>query len=207
VPVVIMDADVGRSGAGLQQRPGFGQLLMAVCEGSLGAVLALAASRFARNTRDWHHLIALCALTDTLFIEDDGLSDPRPLTDRLVLGMKGSMAEYALGVMRQRARQAFEDTIRRGHWRWEVPVGVIRTDDHRIEKSPDLQVQQAIHGVFQQFRDLGSARQPLLWSRDAQLPRPEVQPATAGRDILWRLPTGHRSNQILRNPWYAGALA
>jgi DNA invertase Pin-like site-specific DNA recombinase len=205
--VVIIDDDVGRSGSGLQERPGFGQLLTAVCEGTRGAVLALEASRLARNNRDWHHLIDLCALTDTLFIDDDGISDPRPLNDRLVLGRKGSMAEYALGLMRQRARQAFEDNIRRGHWMWEVPVGCVRTDDDRLEKNPDRQVQHAITGVLQQVRALGSARQATLWSRDEQLPLPEVKPATAGREIIWRLPTGHRMNQLLINPGYAGALA
>jgi DNA invertase Pin-like site-specific DNA recombinase len=205
--VVIIDEDVGRSGSGLQERPGFGQLLTAVCEGNLGAVLALEASRLARNNRDWHHLIDLCALTDTLLIDADGIYNPRQLNDRLVLGVKGSMAEYELGLMRQRARQAFEDKIHRGHCMWEVPVGFVRTDDDRIEKSPDLQVQQAITGVFQKFRELGSARQVTLWYRDEQLPLPEVQPATAGREIIWRLPTGHRINQILINPCYAGALA
>jgi DNA invertase Pin-like site-specific DNA recombinase len=205
--VVIIDEDIGRSGSGLQERPGFGQLLTAVCEGKLGAVLALEASRLARNNRDWHHLLDLCALTDTLLIDDDGIYNPRQLNDRLVLGMKGSMAEYELGLMRQRARQAFEDKIRRGHWMWEVPVGFVRTDDDRIEKSPDLQVQQAITGVFKKFRELGSARQATLWYRDEQLPLPEVQPATAGREIIWRLPTGHRINQILINPCYAGVLA
>jgi DNA invertase Pin-like site-specific DNA recombinase len=205
--VVIIDEDVGRSGSGLQERPGFGQLLTAVCEGKLGAVLALEASRLARNNRDWHHLIDLCALTDTLLIDDDGIYDPRQLNDRLVLGMKGSMAEYELGLMRQRARQAFEDKIRRGHVMWEVPVGFVRTEDDRIEKPPDLQVQQAITGVFEKFRQLGSARQTRLWYRDEQLPLPEVKPATAGREIIWRLPTGHRINQMLINPCYAGALA
>jgi DNA invertase Pin-like site-specific DNA recombinase len=206
-PVVIIDDDGGRSGSGLQERPGFGQLLTAVCEGKLGAVFALEASRLARNNRDWHHLIDLCALTDTLLIDDEGIYDPRQLNDRLVLGMQGSMAEYELGLMRQRARHAFEEKIRRGHWMWEVPVGFVRTDDNRIAKTPDLQGQHAITGVLQQFRELGSARQATLWYRDAQLPLPEVQPATAGREIIWRLPTGHRINQSLINPCYAGALA
>jgi len=143
----------------------------------------------------------------SLLIDDDGIYNPCQLNDRLVLGMKGSMAEYELGLMRQRARQAFEDKIRRGHWMWEVPVGFVRTEDDRVEKSPDLQVQHAIVGVFQKFRELGSARQTTLWYRDEQLPLPEVQPATSGRAILWRLPTGHRMNQMLINPCYAGALA
>jgi DNA invertase Pin-like site-specific DNA recombinase len=204
--VIVIDEDMGRSGTGRHERPGFGQLLAAVCEGRVGAVFALEASRLARNNRDWHHLIDLCALTETLLIDDDGIYDPRQLNDRLVLGMKGSMAEYELGLMRQRARQAFEAKIQRGHVMWEVPVGFIRTRDDRIEKTADRQVQHAIAGVFQKFRELGSARQTMLWYREAQLPLPEVRPGTLGQDILWRLPSEHRINQMLRNPCYAGAL-
>jgi Recombinase len=120
--------------------------------------------------------------------------------------MKGSMAEYALGLMRQRARQAFEDKIRRGHVMWEVPVGFVRTEDNRIEKIAARQVQPAVAGVFETFRPLGSARQTMVWYRDEQLPRPEGQPATAGHEMLWRLPSAHRINQMLMNPCYAGAL-
>ena len=204
--VVTIDEDLGRSGTGLQERPGFTHLLAAVCQGRVGAVLALEASRLARNSRDWHHLIDLCALTETLLLDADGVYDPRQLNDRLLLGMKGSMAEYELGLLRQRAREAFEQKIRRGHAMWEVPVGFVRTEDDRIEKSADRQVQHAIAGVFTQFRVLGSARQTTLWYRDAQLPLPEVSPGTAGHEILWRLPSGHRINQILTNPCSAGAL-
>ena len=204
--VIVIDEDVGRSGTGRHERPGFGQLLAAVCEGHVGAVFALEASRLARNNRDWHHLIDLCALTETLLIDDDGIYDPRQLNDRLVLGMKGSMAEYELGLMRQRARQAFEAKIQRGHVMWEVPVGFIRTRDDRIEKIADRQVQHVIAGVFQKFRELGSARQTMLCYREAQLPLPEVRPGTLGQDIVWRLPSEHRIHQMLRNPYYAGAL-
>jgi DNA invertase Pin-like site-specific DNA recombinase len=204
--VVILDEDLGRSGTGLQARPGFGQLRAAVCEGHVGVVIALEASRLARNNRAWHHLIDLCALTETLLMDDDGVYDPRHLHDRLVLGMKGSMAEYELGVMRQRAREACEQKIRRGHVMWAVPVGFVRTEDHRLEKIADRQVQQALDGVFKQFRELGSARQTMLWYRDAQLPLPEVHPGTAGHDILWPLPSSHRIHQMLTNPCYAGAL-
>jgi hypothetical protein len=141
-----------------------------------------------------------------LLIDDDGIYDPRQLNDRFVLGMKGSMAEYELGLMRQRARQAFEAKIQRGHVMWEVPVGFVRTSDDRIEKHADQQVQHAVAGVFQKFHELGSARQTMLWYREAQLPLPEVRPGTLGQDICWRLPSEHRINQMLRNPCYAGAL-
>ena len=204
--VVIIDEDLGRSGTGLQERPGFGQLLAAVCEGKVGAVVALEASRLARHNRAWHHLIDVCALTETWLIADDGIYDPRQLNDRLVLGMKGSIAEYELALMRQRARYAFEAKIRRGHVMWEVPVGFGRTTDDRIEKIADRQVQHAVAGVCGKCRALGRARQTMLWYRDEQLPRPEVQPGTAGRAILWRLPSSHRINQMLTNPYYAGAL-
>ena len=108
--------------------------------------------------------------------------------------------------MRQRAREAFAQKIRRGPILWDVPVGLVRTEDDRIDKSADRQVQHAIAGVFTQCRALGSARQTPLWSRDAQLPLPAVHPGTAGHELIWRLPSGHRMHQILTNPWYAGAL-
>ena len=177
-----------------------------MCQGSVGVVVALEASRLARNNRDWHHLIDLCALTETLLMDDDGVYDPRQLNDRFVLGMKGSMAAYEVGLMRQRAREAFEHKIRRGCVMWEVPVGFVRTEDHRLEKIADRQVQQALDGVFKKFHELGSARQTMLWYRDAQLPLPEVQPGTAGHAIIWRLPSGHRMHQMLTNPCSAGAL-
>src|SRR5215472_5519638 len=104
--VVVIDEDLGRSGGGMQERPGFGRLLASVCQGLAGAVLALEASRLARNNRDWHHLVDLCALTETLLVDNDGIYDPRQLNDRLVLGMKGSMAEFELGLLRQHAREA-----------------------------------------------------------------------------------------------------
>jgi DNA invertase Pin-like site-specific DNA recombinase len=199
---VLIDEDQGKSGSGLQDRPGFGELLTAVCRGDTGAVFALEASRLARNNRDWYHLIDLCALTETLIIDGDGVYDPRELNDRLLLGLKGSMAEFELGLLRQRAREAFEQKVRRGHAMWELPVGLVRN-----EKIADRQVQQAIDGVFQKFRELGSSRQTTLWYRDEKIPLPEVKPGTTGRDIVWRLPHEHRVYQILKNPAYAGVLA
>jgi DNA invertase Pin-like site-specific DNA recombinase len=205
--VVVIDEDSGRSGGGTQERPGFGRLLSAVCQGLAGAVLALEASRLARNNRDWHHLVDLCALTETLLIDSDGIYNPRQLNDRLVLGLKGSMAEFELNLMRQRAREAFEQKAQRGFALWELPVGFIRTEDHRIEKTPDRQVQQAMASVFEKFRQFGSARQATIWFREEQIPLPHVRPGTAGQEILWNLPSAGRLRQILRNPCYAGVFA
>lgn len=204
---VVIDEDQGRSGSGQQERPGFGRLLSGVCQGNAGAVFALEASRLARNNRDWHHLVDLCALTDTLIIDAEGVYDASQLNDRLLLGLKGTMSEFELGLLRQRAREAFEQKVQRGHALWELPVGFIRTEEHRIEKTPDREVQRAIGAVFRKFVELGSARQTTLWYWDEELLLPHVIPGTAGREVAWRRPTGHRVNQILKNPCYAGAFA
>lgn len=205
--VIVIDDDLGRSGSGMQERPGFGKLLTCVCQGLAGAVFALEASRLARNNRDWHHLVDLCALTETLLVDSDGIYDPRQLNDRLVLGLKGTMSEFELNLMRQRAREAFEQKVKRGFALWELPVGFIRTEEGRIEKTPDRQVQQVIASVFHKFRQLGSARQATIWFRAEQIPIPHTKPGTAGQEIVWALPISGRIRQMLRNPCYAGAFA
>lgn len=205
--VVVIDEDLGRSGSGLQERPGFGRLLAAVCQGAAGAVVALEASRLARNNRDWHHLVDLCALTNTLLIDDDGIYDPKLLNDRLLLGLKGTMSEFELGLMRQRARQAYMQKARRGCAMWEVPVGFVRGEEGQIEKSPDRQVQQAIAAVFQKFEQLGSARQAVIWFREEGILVPQARPGSEGREVRWQAATMSRVHQILRNPCYAGAFA
>jgi DNA invertase Pin-like site-specific DNA recombinase len=205
--VVVIDEDLGRSGSGLQERPGFGRLLASVCQGLAGAVFALEASRLARNNRDWHHLVDLCALTETLLIDSDGVYDPRQLNDRLVLGLKGTMSEFELGLLRQRAREAFEQKVRRGFALWEVPVGFIRTEEGRIEKTPDRQVQQAIVSVFRKFQQLGSARQATIWFREEQILLPKTKPGTAGQEVIWGVPSSGRIRQMLKNPCYAGTFS
>ena len=205
--VVVIDEDLGRSGSGIQERPGFGRLLASVCQGLAGAVFALEASRLARNNRDWHHLVDLCALTETLLIDSDGVYDPRQLNDRLVLGLKGTMSEFELGLLRQRAREAFEQKVRRGFALWEVPVGFIRTEEGRIEKTPDRQVQQAIISVFRKFQQLGSARQATIWFREEQILLPKTRPGTAGQDVIWGVPSSGRIRQMLKNPCYAGTFS
>ncbi len=205
--VVVIDEDLGRSGSGLVDRPGFGQLLTAICQNEAGAVLALEASRLARNNRDWHHLLDLCAMTGTLLIDDQGMYDPRDINDRLVLGLQGTMSEFELSLFRQRARQAFEQKVGRGHAMWEIPVGFVRTDDDRVEKTPDRRVQEAVAGVFSKFCELGSARQTMLWYRDENILLPRAVAGTCGREVVWKLPTSSRIHQMLTNPTYAGALA
>jgi len=204
--VVVIDEDLGKSGSGLVERPGFGELLSAICQQEAGAVLALEASRLARNNQDWHHLLDLCAMTGTLIIDDHSVYDPHDINDRLLLGLQGTMSEFELSLFRQRARVAFEQKIARGHALWEVPVGFVRSDDDRMEKIPNRRVQQAVAGVFRKFRELGSARQTMLWYRDENVLLPSVVSGTRGREVTWALPTESRIRQMLTNPTYAGAL-
>jgi len=151
--------------------------------------------------------VDLCALTETLLIDSDGIYDPRQLNDRLILGLKGTMSEFELGLLRQRAREAFEQKVRRGVALWEVAVGFIRTEEGRMEKTPDRQVQQAIDLVFQKFKQLGSARQATIWFREEHIPLPQTKPGTGGKEVIWTLPSSGRIRQMLKNPCYAGAFA
>jgi excisionase family DNA binding protein len=203
--VVVIDDDLGISASGSAERPGFGRLLAAVCDGSVGAVLSIEASRLARNNRDWHHLIDLCALTATLVIDHDGVYDPRILNDRLLLGLKGTMSEFELGLLQQRSREALQQMISRGEVLFEPPMGYIRTRNNRCEQTPDLQVQEAIHGVFRKFVELGSARQVLLWYRREGIVLPSAVRGSSGTAVTWRLPIYRTIHNVLTNPTYAGA--
>lgn len=202
--VVVIDEDLGRSGTGSVERPGFGRLLTAVCSGRVGAVLALEASRLARNNRDWHHLIDLCAMAGTLVIDHDGVYDPSLLNDRLLLGLKGTMSEFEISLLRQRAMEAHRQKVQRGLVMTQVPVGYVRTEDEGIEKTPDRQIQEAIAGIFHKFRELGSVRQVLLWYREEKLLIPALSRESGNRKVVWIEPIYPRIFGILKNPTYAG---
>src|SRR6516165_2278738 len=163
--VVIVDDDLGRSGGGIS-RPGFERLLAAICEGQAGAVLAIEASRLARNGRDWHTLIEFCGLVGTVIVDEDGIYDPRHPNDRLLLGMKGTMSELELSLFRQRSQEALKQKARRGALFLGVAAGYVKTGRERIEKDPDHRVQDALRLVFTKFAELQSVRQLHVWLRD-----------------------------------------
>src|SRR5579864_1780501 len=200
--VVIVDDDLGRSGTGSMERPGFVRLLAAVCSGKVGAVLALEASRLARNNRDWHHLLDLCAMTSTLVVDHDGVYDPSLLNDRLLLGLKGTMSEFEVSLLHQRALEAYRQKVRRGKVLTQVPIGYVRTEDDGMEITPDRQVQEAIRGIFRKFQELGSIRQVVLWYRDEKLMLPTL--SQEGK-VQWKLPVYSRLFGVLKNPAYGGA--
>src|SRR5499427_7023340 len=160
--IEVIDDDLGRSASGTVERPGFDRLVAALCAGQVGAVLCLDASRLARNGRDWHHLLELCGLVDARVIDLDGIYDPCRPNDRLMLGMKGSISEFELGVLRTRMLDAARAKARRGELRIGVPVGFIWHREGGLGLDPDRRIQEAIHLIFSRFRELGSARQALL---------------------------------------------
>jgi DNA invertase Pin-like site-specific DNA recombinase len=204
--VQVIDDDLGRSGNGIA-RPGFERLLARICEGRVGAVLSIEASRLARNGRDWHTLLEFCGLVGTLIIDEDGIYDPRQSNDRLLLGMKGTMSEMELSIFRQRSSEARSQKARRGDLITIVAVGYFKTNDDRIEKDPDRRVREAIDLVFHKFAELQSVRQVLLWIRQEQILLPVVVHELGKRSIDWKAPVYHTIHHILTNPVYCGAYA
>ena len=205
VPVTVIDDDLGRSGSGLVERPGFQKLVAQVCGGSVGAVFCIEASRLARNGRDWHHLNDLCALTGTLVIDADGPYDPRLMNDRLLLGLKGTMSEYELSLLRQRGLAVRDSKAKRGELRFALPPGYCWDELGRIVMDPDERVVETVHLVFRRFRDLGSARQVLIWARQHQIELPVIRQSSTLRAVVWRYPAYHTVLAMLQHPLYAGA--
>ncbi len=205
--VEVIDEDLGRSGASASERPGFQRLVAAVCLGEVGAVFSLEASRLARNNRDWYQLLDLCGLVGTLIVDLEGVYDPALLNDRLLLGLKGTMSEFELGLFRQRSLAALRAMAERGELLTTVPIGYVRTPDHRIEKDPDRRIQHAIHLAFLKFEECGSVRQTLLWFQQEGIDFPVVAYGPDGRGVVWRLPNYSSLLRVLTNPIYAGAYA
>ena len=205
--VEVIDQDLGRSGSGQVERPGFEHLVAEVCTGQVGAVFCLEASRLARNGRDWHHLIELCGLVRTLVVDAEGVYDPGVVNDRLLLGLRGTMSEFELNLLRQRSLEAIRQKARRGELQFRLPVGFRWTPTGKVEMEPDRRVQEAVHLVFAKMAELGSARQVLLWFRAEKINLPALVLEAPGHDTLWKLPVYNTIWHMLRNPMYAGAYA
>lgn len=202
--VQVIDDDLGRSGSGVA-RPGFEKLLAGICEGRVGAVVSIEASRLARNGRDWHTLLEFCGLVSTLIVDEEGIYDPRHPNDRLLLGMKGTMSEMELSVLRQRSHEALRQKARRGELFMTVATGYVRVGRDRIEKDPDRRVQDAIGLVFSKFDEMRSVRQVHLWLRQERIALPASVHGADGWSHSWKLPVYNTVMNILKNPIYAGA--
>jgi DNA invertase Pin-like site-specific DNA recombinase len=202
--IEVIDEDLGRSAAGTVARSGFERMVADVCLGKVGAVAAREVSRFARNSREWQQLVEVCRVVDTLLIDQEMVYAPRQSNDRLLLGLKGSLNEYELDLLRQRSVEARHEKARRGELIVAAPVGYLKTEDQRLEKDPDRRVQEAIELVFRKCVEFGSVRQTLMWFLEQGLQLP-VRPV--GGELAWKRPKYAVLYRILTNPVYGGAYA
>jgi DNA invertase Pin-like site-specific DNA recombinase len=202
--IEIIDEDLGRSAAGTVSRSGFERMVAEVSLGRVGAVAAREVSRFARNSREWQQLVEVCRIVDTVLIDQETVYAPRASNDRLLLGLKGSLNEYELDLLRQRSLEARRAMARRGELLVIAPVGYRKSDQRRFEKDPDRRVREAIGLVFDQFERIGSVRQTLLWFHEHGLQLPAVTPRG---EVHWKRPIYGTVYQMLTNPIYGGAYA
>lgn len=204
--VRVIDRDLGKSGSTTAARDGFQELVSEVALGNAGIVMGLEVSRLARNSADWHRLIELCALTATLILDEDGIYDPAGFNDRLLLGLKGTMSEAELHILKARMRGGQLSKARRGELGMGPPVGLVYRPDGAIDLDPDAEVQAAIRLVFETFARTGSAVRTVRFFRDQGIPFPRRLRAGPNKgDLLWAPPQHARILQVLHNPRYAGA--
>ena len=203
--IVVVDNDLGQSGAQTADREGFQQLVADVSLGKAGIVLSLEVSRLARNSSDWHRLLELCALSDTLIADEDGVYNPAQINDRLLLGMKGTMSELELHVLKARLHGGIINKARRGELRVELPIGFVYTENDEVQLDPDQQVQQTISLFFDTFARTGTAFSTCkeLRKKKIQFPRNIIRGPHRG-EVVWDELTYGKALQILHNPRYAG---
>ncbi len=203
--VNVIDEDLGRSASGGVERSGFQRMVAEVCLGRVGVVAAREVSRFARNSKDWQQLIEVCRMVDTLLLDQEVVYDSRNSNDRLLLGLKGSLNEYELDLLRQRSQEARRQKASRGELVVAAPIGYVKTPDQRLEKDPDLRVQEAIRLVFREFLELGTVRQTMLWFVEQGLDLPVIHHTAGATETVWKRPSYSSVLNILKDPIYAGA--
>ena len=183
--VEVIDDDLGRSGEGTP-RSGFERLLRAVCEGQVGAVFSLKASRLARNGREWHTLLEFCSIVGTLLIDGETVYDPRLTNDQLLLGIKGTISEMEVATFRERAQSALLQKAQRGALVRRVAIGYVKGADDRIEKDPDARLRAVIDLIFRKFAELGSVRQVYFWLHKQQVLLPVARGPEDVQEIIWQ---------------------
>src|SRR5260370_14848245 len=202
----VTDDDLGVSGSGTR-RAGFERLLRALCDGQIGAVFSVEASRLARNGRDWHTLLEFCSVMGALLIDAEAVYDPTLTNDRLLLGMKGTISAMEVASFRERAHAAILQKAQRGALVRRAPIGYVQGSDDRIEKDPDVRISAALDLIFRKFAELGSVRQVFSWLDQQHIQLPVVRGPEEVREIVWQPARYHAVLSVLKNPVYAGAYA
>ena len=204
----VIDCDQGQSGASQGGREGFQELVAEVSLGGAGLVMGLEVSRLARNSADWHRLLELCAFTDTLILDQDGLYDPATFNDRLLLGLKGTMSEAELHVLKSRLQQGILNKARRGELKIPLPAGLAYDELDRVVLTPDAQVREAMERFFAAFRRLGAAFAVVReFRRDHVLMPHYSRTGPKSAKVIWGDLTTSQAMRILHSPRYAGAFA
>ncbi|MCF8568582.1 recombinase family protein [Alicyclobacillus tolerans] len=198
--ILVIDQDLGLSGAD-GGRSGFRQLVADVGLGDVGIILGLEVSRLARNNADWYQLLDLCAMCNTLIADSDGIYDPSSYNDRLLLGLKGTMSEAELHLIRSRMQGGLLHKAQKGELKTWLPVGYEYDNDDKVVVARNEAIVAAIQLVFQQFAALKTARRVLTWFRSEEIQIPVMHPS---RGLAWKLPTYKTIHGILTNPIYAG---
>lgn len=203
--IIVIDIDQGQSGAGAADREGFQRLVAEVGLGKAGIVMGLEVSRLARNSMDWHRLLELCAMSHTLILDEDGVYDPTHYNDRLLLGLKGTLSEAELHILRARLRGGIISKAKRGELKIQLPFGFVYTGSEKVVRDPDQRVQQSIFLIFQLFRQTGSARGVINEFRDRKLLFPRhLLMENNQREVTWGDLNHSSVLRILHNPRYAG---
>ena len=200
--IQVVDDDLGQSGSRSGQRLGFEEMVSRTALGQIGLILAVEVSRLARSNRDWYHLLDVCAITATLIGDEEAVYDPNSYNDRLLLGLKGTMSEAELHLIRQRLVEAMRAKARRGQLQRKLPPGYLWDELSRMQKDPDEQVASAIARVFERFDQVGTIHQTHLYLVEEAV---EVPVRGADSQLVWRLPTYEQIRRMLSNPVYAGA--
>ena len=204
--VIVIDTDLGQSGASAADREGFQKLVAEVGMGRAGIVLGLEVSRLARNSTDWHRLLEICALSNTLILDEDGVYDPAHFNDRLLLGLKGTMSEAELHVLRARLHGGLLNKARRGELRCRLPIGFVYDEGGRVLLDPDKEVQESVRLFFQTFERTGAVHATIKYFREQGLLFPTRLTAGGKKgELAWGPLSLNRAAHALHNPWYAGA--
>ena len=201
--IIVIDSDQGESGASAAWREGFQRLVTDVGMGHAGIVMGLEVSRLARNNADWHRLLEICALADTLILDEDGVYDPTSFNDRLLLGLKGAMSEAELHVLKARLRGGILNKVRRGEYRCVLPTGLVYDEAGNVVLDPDSQIRETIAYFFETFSRVGSGCQTVKVFRNEDLRFPSR--LRNGDATIFRPLTASTAMRMLNNPRYAGA--